>query len=179
MKNDDLLKLIKEKAKINARHRKDKRFIDAMGFLVAKGFLKTNLAIPGTPNKKLKLDDVIWAGKNVEPRILEVLPAAALRLEKHFDLDPVKHAELVKVLQQLKKNQEDGDDFLGVPYKKFKVWVELRLRDGRVKTVSEKKVVKTFRLKPKTLSELEKRAKDWKCTETEVIEKILDVQPEA
>ena len=64
-------------------HTQDRRFRESMGFLVAKGFLKTNFPVPLLPNKRLRLEDVLWAGTHVEPRILEVLPAAVLRLEQH------------------------------------------------------------------------------------------------
>lgn len=173
MKKDDILRQIKEKALKDAKNRRDRRFICVMGFLVAKGFLKTNLAIPLLPNKKLKLDDAIWAGVNVEPRILEVLPAATLRLEKHFDLNNKKHANLAKVVDQLRKNHEQGDAFMGIPYEKFKVWTQLRLKDGRVKTLAEKKVLKTYRLKPAVALEIKKRARQWSCTESEVLERAL------
>ena len=47
-----------------------------MGFLVRKGFLHTNKTIPLNPNDHIDLSDAVWAGRVVEPRILEVLPAA-------------------------------------------------------------------------------------------------------
>jgi hypothetical protein len=78
--------------------------------------------------------------------ILEVLPVAALRLAKHFDLDPIKHRELAQVVNQLRKREKTGADFFGMPYEKIKVWVDLPLSDKRMKTMIEKKVMKTFRL---------------------------------
>jgi len=55
-----------------------------MGFLVAKGFLYTNKKIPLNPNEHINLKDAIWAGRFVEPRILEVLPAAYERFKKYL-----------------------------------------------------------------------------------------------
>jgi hypothetical protein len=167
-----LLERIKRKAKRDAKNRKDPRFLETMGFLVAKGFLKTNFEIVPLPNKRLRIDDAVWAGKNVEPRILEVLPAAVLRLEKHFDgLDA--NRELAKTVAQLRGRQEEGDSFCDVPYRKLKVWTELPLLDKRVKTVAEKKRIKTFRLDPDALERLKTVARERDSTETEVLEKLL------
>jgi hypothetical protein len=173
MNREALIKKIKEKAKTDAKNRRDRRYLETMGFLVAKGFLRTNLQAHLGSNKRLRIADAIWAGENVEPRILEVLPAAVLRLGKHFDLDPVKHEKLALVIAQLRKRQPDGDDFFGMPYEKVKVWADLPLRDRRVKAVGEKKIMKTFRLDRLAVERLANRARKEKSTETEVLEKLL------
>lgn len=173
MNKETLLRKIKAKAKVDEKNRHDPRFLETMGFLVAKGFLKTNLEVPLLPNKRLYIDNAVWAGLHVEPRILEVLPAAVLRLAKHFDLDPVKHRELAEVVDQLRKRKEKGEAFYGMPYEKIKVWADLPLRDKRMKPMTEKKVIKTFRLDPKALARLKKRAQEKNCSETEILEKLL------
>lgn len=173
MNKEALVKKIKEKAKRDEKNRHDPRFLKTMGFLVAKGFLKTNLNVPLLPRQRLRIEDAIWAGENVEPRILEVLPAAVLRLEKHFDLDPVKHEELARVVEQLYRREVNGDLFCGMPYKKVKVWAEFPLLDRRVKAVTQKKLLKTFRLDPAAIERLRKVAAERNCTETEVVERLL------
>lgn len=178
MNKEALLQQIKKKAREDQKKRRDRRFLDTMGLLVAKGFLKTNLALPLLPNKRLRIDDAVWAGIHVEPRILEVLPAAVLRLSKHFDLDPEAHKELARVVDQLRRREENGDAFFGMPFEKIKVWAELPLRDRRVKSVSEKKVVKTFRLDPKGLKRLREEAEKKGCTETEILDRLLLRIPE-
>jgi hypothetical protein len=147
-----------------------------MGFLTAKGFLQTNLKVPLTPNKRIRVEDALWAGKNVEPRILEVLPAAVLRLGKHFEIDPARHGDLIAVVEQLRKRDQGGNAFLGMPYEKIRQWAELPLRDKRVKKVTEKKVVKSFRLEPKLVDRLRVMAVEKGCTETQVIEGLLQGQ---
>lgn len=174
MNRDALIRQIKKKAKQDAKKRRDPRFLDTMGFLVAKGFLKTNLDIPLLPNKRLRIADAIWAGEQLEPRIIEVLPAAVLRLAKHFDLDPTEHRDLIRVVNQLRRNEPRGNDFLGAPYDKIKQWSELPLRDKRVKTVASKKIVKTFRLDPRAVEHLRSEAVARGCTETEVLERLLE-----
>ncbi len=174
MSKENLLKKIKEQAKIDKALRSDRRFIEIMGFLVAKGFLQTNYEVPALPNKRFRIDDALWAGVNVEPRILEVLPAAVLRLEKHFDLDPVRHEHLAEIVRNLRQHASKGPDFYGISFAKIKLWANLPLKDGRVKTLADKKITKTFRLSPKAATKLADLARQKKCTETEILEsKIL------
>lgn len=173
MKQDELLRKIKQKAKQDARHRRDPRFLRVLGFLVAKGFLKTNLNVHPTPNQRVKIADAIWAGRNVEPRILEVLPAAVLRLGKHFDFECLKDRELARVVHQLRDRKETGDGFNGIPYEKIRVWADFPLKDGRVKASNEKKITKTFRLSPQAISQIKELAKKFNCSDTEALERKL------
>lgn len=173
MNREKLIRQIKAKAKQDQRKRKDPRFLETMGFLVAKGFLRTNMEVPLLPNKRVRVEDAIWAGQNVEPRILEVLPAAVLRLKKHFEMKPGRYADLDRVLNQLRCREQKGDAFHGIPYDKIRQWADLPLRDGRVKTVTNKKVAKTFRLEPAVLDRLKAMARTRGVTETEVIEELL------
>ena len=173
MNKEILIKKIKEKARQDKKKRCDPRFLDTMGFLIAKGFLRANFEIHLLPNKRLRIEDAIWAGQNVEPRILEVLPAAILRLSKHFDLDPKNHPDLARVVDHLRRRDEKGEAFCGMPYEKIKMWAEFPLRDKRMKTLTEKKVSKTFRLDPAAIERLRKLAEKRGSTETEVLEMLL------
>jgi hypothetical protein len=173
MNKEALIKLIKEKAKRDKVNRRDPRFQMTMGFLVSKGFLQTNYAVPRLPNVRLRIDDAIWAGIHVEARILEVLPAAVLRLEKHFDFNPIEHKELARTIQDLREQKDKGQDFLGMPYKKLKPWVNLKLKDGRTKKLNDKKIVKTFRFKPGIVEKIRILAAKSKITETALIEKAV------
>ena len=125
------------------------------------------------PNKKIAIEDAVWAGMNVEPRILEVLPAAVLRLPRHFDLDATRHQALYATVESLKKAEVTGEPLWGVPYEKIRTWVNLSLPDGRVKDFGEKKVTKTFRLKPNVARKLKELAKGLGCTETEALERAV------
>lgn len=174
MRKEELLKKIILGARKDRKRRRDPRYVETMGFLVAKGFLKTNQQLPLLPNKRVLIADAIWAGMNVEPRILEVLPAAVLRLPRHFDLDATRHRELFATVKRLKTQGEKGEPLWGVPYEKIKVWIYLPLRDGRVKDITEKKITKTFRLKPEVIERLRQLARKLGCTETEAMERALD-----
>ncbi len=170
---EELLRKIIHGAKQDAEKRRDQRYRKTMGFLTAKGFLRTNQDIPFAGNKRIALDDAIWAGKNIEPRILEVLPAAVLRLPLHFDFDPLKHRELAAVVDRLRRREPDGPEFNGMPYSKVKLWVDLPLRDRRVKSHAEKKLVRTYRLRPEVVERVRHLADELGCTETEVIERRI------
>jgi hypothetical protein len=173
MNREEQLEKIRKRAQQDERNRTDHRFLDTMGFLVAKGLLRTNMPIALYPNKRLRIDDAIWAGQNVEPRILEVLPAAVLRLGRHFDLDADKHADLARTVAQLRAREKHGEAFQGVPYAKLKVWAELPLPDRRVKPGTEKKVARTFRFHPQTIERLQEMAKEKRTTETAILESLV------
>ncbi len=170
MNNDEILKKIQRRARMNQRNRLDARFLNTMGFLVAKGFLHVNYEIQHYPNKRISIKDAIWAGRNVEPRILEVLPAAILRLDRHFDFNPKIHKELILPLAQLRKGEAEGNEFMGIPYQKLKQWRDIKLQDRRTKTQKEKRVMKTYRLRPDVIAYLEKIAKEQGRTVTDCLE---------
>ena len=173
MKRGDLLKKIAAKAKRDGRNRRDRRFLDTMGFLVAKGLLSANYDLPRQPNRRLLLEDVLWAGQEVEPRIMEVLPAAVLRLGAHFDFDAERHPELAGVLAALRTQAVEGPEFFGVPYAELKVWADFPLPDRRVKMISEKKIPRPFRLRPDVIAALKERARAAGCSETELLERKI------
>lgn len=173
MNRESLLRKIKQRATEDRKRRQDPRFLKAMAFLVAKGFLKTNLQIHPLPNLRLQIDDVIWAGENVEPRLLEVLPAAVLRLGRHFDLDKDKHPQLAAVVEHLRKGDPEGQAFFGIDYKKVKVWADLPLRDKRIKTVGKKKISRTYRFDPKVIKYLSEMALKENSTETAILEQLV------
>ena len=57
----------------------------------------------GRWTKYINLKDAIWAGRFVEPRILEVLPAAYERFKKHFSGDADTIEKLEKIIEGIKQ----------------------------------------------------------------------------
>ena len=171
MKTADILKQAKRAAALHKKNRRDPRYVKTIGFLVAKGFLHTNAELQPMPNIRINIEDAIWAGITVEPRILEVLPAAVIRMEKHFDYNPELHVELKKVIELLEEDKEG--EFYGIPMEKIKPWLNLRLRDKRVKKVNEKKVMKTFRFSPDTIAKIKNLKKVMRVSETELLENLI------
>ena len=62
MKKKKLIDKILQGAKQDEQLRLDPRYLETMGFLTAKGFLKTNQNIIARPNKRIAIHDAIWAG---------------------------------------------------------------------------------------------------------------------
>jgi hypothetical protein len=168
-----LVKEITKLAQLDKIRRQDPRYLKAMGFLIAKGFLYSNEKIPLYPNEHINLKDAIWAGCYVEPRILEVLPAAYARFKNHFSGE----AEIVRKIEQvIRSTKEPTDrkiDFYGIPMDKMKPWFFIRLRDGRSKPLNKRKVSKTYRFKPETLATLKKMKVRTGKTETKIIEDLI------
>jgi hypothetical protein len=159
MANVNLIKSFRKKAKQTALNRRDPRFIKTMALLKAKGLLDTTLPILPLPSVRIDIKDALWAAKYVEPRILEVLPAAILHFNKNFiGLEHVPE-ELKIILQKIKANEVDGPDIDGIEYKKMKFWANIKLSDKRTKPSQEKKRTKVFRLKLETIAKLENLVK--------------------
>lgn len=154
MPTNDFLRKIKEKAERNALNRKDLRFRKAIALLKGKGLLDTNLPIRATPRMRMEIKDALWAGRNVEPRILEVLPAALLHYRKNFLGTEKLPEDLDKVLKAIRNNDANGPAFEGVPFEKMKHWANTRLKDKRTKPSKEKKVPKYLMLHVKHLNRL-------------------------
>lgn len=163
-------------AQQDKKRSQDPRYLNVMGFLVAKGFLYANRKILLNPNGHIRLADAIWAGRFVEPRILEVLPAAYERFKTHFtgDADTVKKLE--KIIERIKQNNDHSIEFYGIPLEKIKPWFFIRLRDGRSKSLKERKVSKTYRFKPETVAILKSLKEQTGQSETEILEKLVTAE---
>lgn len=152
------MKAFKKRAAQLALDRKDIRFVSTMGFLKAKGLLDTTLNIVKQPRARLDIRDVLWAARHIEPRIIEVLPAAILHFPKNFV--GLEHApqSLLQVIKCIQKNQNDGPNFEGLEYEKMKFWANSKLKDKRTKPSKQKRITKAFRLRHETLRKLAKIA---------------------
>jgi hypothetical protein len=168
-----LIKKINELAQRDKIRRIDPRYLKVMGFLVAKGFLYTNKKIPLHPNEHINLKDAIWAGHFVEPRILEVLPAAYERFKKHFSGDADSIKKLEQIIDGIKQKNNPKIDFYGISIDKIMPWFFIRLRDKRTKSLDKRKVSKTFRFKPETVDILKNLKEQSGQSETEILEKLI------
>ena len=173
MNKTALINKINKLAQQDKIRRQDPRYLKVMGFLVAKGFLYTNKKIPLNPNEHINLQDAIWAGRFVEPRILEVLPAAYERFKKHFSGDADTIAKFNQIIVSIKQKDNQNIEFEGIPIEKIKPWFFIRLRDGRSKSLDKRKVSKTFRFKPETVDVLKNLTDQTGQSETEIIEKLI------
>jgi hypothetical protein len=144
-----------------------------MGFLVAKGFLYSNKKIPLRPNEHINLKDAVWAGRFVEPRILEVLPAAYERFKKHFSGDADTIKKLEQIIDCIKQKDNHEIDFHGISIEKIKPWFFIRLRDGRSKSLDKRKVSKSYRFTPETIAILKSLKDQTGQSETEILENLI------
>ncbi len=169
----NILKEIKKAASVDARKRKDLRYLATLAFLVKNGFLKTNQDVLKFYRPRISVSDAIWAGENVEPRILEVLPAAILRLKRRFIIETDVLELIHGAVAALQEAGTTGIDFFNIPFKKYSQWMNLPLTDRRTKTISQKKVMKSFRLSPAAIKSLQKLSAQLDLSSTETLEKIL------
>ena len=168
-----IIQKIKEIAQQDKRRRLDSRYLKVMGFLVAKGFLYINGKIILNPNGHINLKDAIWAGRFVEPRILEVLPAAYERFKRHFSGDAETVEKLEQIIDGIKQKSNHKTEFYGISIEKIRPWFFIRLRDGRSNSLDERKVSKTFRFKPETVDKLKKLKDQTGQSETAILEILI------
>ena len=110
----------------------------------------------------------------MEPRILEVLPAAFERFKKHFSGDADTIEKLEQIIDNVKQKKDNHKiDFYGISIKKIKPWFFIRLRDKRSKPFDKRKVSKTFRFKPETLDMLKSLKDQTGQSETEILENLI------
>ena len=173
MNKKALIKKINKLAQQDKKQRLDPRYLKIMGFLVAKGFLYINKKIPLNPNGHINLKDAVWAGRCVEPRILEVLPAAYERFKKHFSGDADTLEKLEQIIDCIKQKDNHIIDFYGISIEKIKPWFFIRLRDRRSKSLDKRKVSKTFRFKPETVDILKSLKDQTGQSETEILETLI------
>ena len=172
MKNKELINKAKRLADSQKELRADKRYHKVLGFFVAKKLLVATNINP-QPSIKLDIRDVLWVAENIEPRVLEVLPAAILHFPKTFlHLDQLPK-ELSDTIESIKKGKKDGQDFQGIAYSKMLHWAKKQLEDGRVKPIGKKKITKTYRFSPKVAESLKALSKKQGKSETSILEDLI------
>jgi hypothetical protein len=154
MEKNKLINEFKKRAKLIELNRKDQRFIKVIALFKAKSLLDTTLNIKPKPRNRVKIKDVLWAARNVEPRIIEVLPAAILHFPKNFIEMNQAPELLLRIIKCIEANLDMGPDFEGIEYRKMKYWANVNLRDKRTKPSLKKKLTKVFRLRIEILQKL-------------------------
>lgn len=168
-------KMVKKAKELNERtklRKADPRYRKVLGFLKAKGLLFDETVRP-RPNIKLDVIDVLWVAENLEPRVLEVFPAALIHFNKTFFNTQVLPDALNKIIESIRKRSDLDTIYKGIEFKKMKEWANHPLKDKRVKPIRDHKITKTYRLKPKALEALKLKAKAVDLNETEFLERII------
>ncbi len=139
--------------------------LSGLGFLIAPG-------IKPLPTSKVELEEAIAIGKAVEPRILEVLPAAVLSFPKsflHIEKSPENFKEVVSAL----KCGKAGPDFEGVSFKKLREAANRPTKNGRRKLLAERRIPKTFRFSPEVIDAMKEQARRRGSDYTTYIEMLI------
>ncbi|MFH1018185.1 MAG: hypothetical protein V1798_08405 [Pseudomonadota bacterium] len=140
--------------------------------MIAKGLLRAE-DIPPLPNAKFNVRDVLWVAEHVEPRVLEVFPAAYLHFPRaflrHKDLPP----DLVRIIQTVKRQQPNVADYRGIRVRDMIRWANRVLPDRRTRPTRAIRRNKTLRLRPEVIAHLSSLAVRTGKTETRVVEELI------
>lgn len=150
-----------------------KKALRVLGFFVGKGLLWVNY--PMTPFfGKIRIEDVLWVAEEVEPRVLEVFPAAFLHFPKTF----IGRHDLPEDLREVVTKVRDGnfephEVYKGIRLDAMAKWNNRTFKDRRTKPANQKKVNKTFRMDQSLVKKLETTAKQLKMSQIEWLEKLI------
>jgi hypothetical protein len=129
------------------------------------------LIAPHVPPARAKptLDEALWVGEEVEPRVLELLPVIVLRRPKLLLLPRELPDDLALVLRELRRGKA-ATPFRGVPPEKYAYWVE---RIGRGHQPRRHSVLRTHRFTGEDLKALEELKERWQVDETSALRKAI------
>lgn len=148
------------------RGRRDPRFRRAIGALVRAGLLTTTLEDLPSP-RPVRLSDLLFAGE-LEPRVLELLPALVLKRPRMVRLPKKLPADLADVIDRARRGQE-LPSFRGVAPAAYLPWIERLGRPGHGKAL-----MRSFRLRPEDLRRLRQlKQRTGAPSETDVLREAL------
>lgn len=144
--------------------RQDPRYGEVIGAFKAEGLLEA----PGlvARKRKCRLEDVLWVGENIEPRLLELLPAVLLKrpgIVFYSQMD----GDLKSALQKI-RSRNSNFQYKGIAGDKIMQWVPLVGRKGKWPAQT-----KIFRLDQKYWNALEHIANQQKKSEAEVLRNAI------
>jgi hypothetical protein len=142
-----------------------------LGFLVAKGLLRSNFPPNGTA--KLTIKDFLKAAEEIEPRVLAVLPAAIIHFPKAFTDAPNFPEPITKIIDAIVKGEKSGPNLFHVQFEELKRWANAKLIDKRTKPIGKRKARKTYRFDPEVVSKLKTTSTKKRVTETALLEELV------
>ena len=172
MSNQEIIEKAELLSAQHAKHRTDARTTRVLGFLKSKGLLLVDWVVE-RPSIKFDVVDALWVAEKVEPRVLELLPAVLLHFPRTvINLEKLPQ-ELSEVIKALKAQAAIGPSYHEIPFEKFRKWAEFRPKDKRVVPLSDKKIMRSFRLKRQIAAKLSALAKAQDISEGDLIEQLL------
>jgi hypothetical protein len=146
------------------RKRSDPRFKKVIGKLIHAGLLTHNkLGAFGGP---VAIEDALWVGE-VEPRVLELLPAILLKRPVLFYATGPLPEDLRQILIELRRGQA-VTPFRGVSVQGYAAWLDKVGRKGSGPTL-----LKTYRFQQEDLALLEELRRRTQKAEIEIIREGL------
>ncbi|MFH1263302.1 MAG: hypothetical protein V1495_07680 [Pseudomonadota bacterium] len=142
---------------------------------MAKGFLHTNRDISKFTGK-IRIRDLLWTAENIEPRVLEVFPAALIHFPRAFVGYADIPAPLEKLIREIRKGKTPVAEFQGIAVRDMLRWLQLQPADKRTKPLNEIRKNKTFRLRPETIRRLSWLAEKLGQTETRIVEAMVSAK---
>ncbi len=139
--------------------------LSGLGFLIAPN-------IKPCANSKIDFEEAFKIGISIEPRVLEVLPAAILSFPKsflHYEKASVEFKQLVEAIRKGKV----GADYNGIKFDKFYQAAIRPIKNRKRKIMTERRISKTFRLRPAVVNEITRRSKELGLDQTAYIESLI------
>ena len=118
----ELKRRAKRRYRTIARRRADPRYQRVMARLATAKLLVTSEELPAYRGP-ISVKDALWAGE-VEPRILELLPALIIKKPGLFDDAKALPDDLMEVVRALRRG-ETPSDLRGIPGVDLERWVPL------------------------------------------------------
>ena len=166
---DDLQARARKRYQVLRRKQRDPRFRKVMGRFVAEGLLATTIEGIPTHDRRVPLDDVLWAG-TVEPRIMELLPAVLVKKPRLLRLPKELPDDVAAVMHAIRHGKA-APSFRGVAPDRYLPWVTEVGRKGRSPSV-----LKSFRFKHEDVLRLSRLRRNLPArSDTEVIRMALEL----
>lgn len=147
------------------QRRRDPRYRRVLGRLTHAGLLSASE--PFAPYREaLSIADVLWAGQ-VEPRVLELLPALLIKRPALFQSISAMPPDLSEVVARLRRN-ETPPDFRGISGEAMARWVPLV--GHRNKRPSQ---LRSFRLRAEDIALLDELSARLEISQTDAIRRGL------
>lgn len=147
------------------RRTRDARYLSVVGRFVREGLLRANHEV-ATHRRPVRVSDALFAGE-VEPRVLELLPALIVKRPALFESSADLPADLATVVAALRRDRVPAD-FRGISGKDVHRWLARVGQRGKVPAR-----LKSFRFTPADQRLLEELAASMGISETAVIRRGL------
>lgn len=148
-----------------------RRFLKVYKFMVVKGYYNTGDPPLVAYRRRLHLEDLIWAGEEVDSRILAILPALLIRFPGHFTQIQKLPIQLANAVRSLRAGHAKGPSYRGFPYVLLKNWLDFVPRDQR-STIRQGHRL-SVRLEPETTQALNQFVERTGLTTTEAIRRAI------